>query len=266
MNDRENDPSSDIDALRVQNERLYAMIAQSNGQRSLLGQELHDGPSQLLTAALLRIETYRDAIVSPSSLPSPSSLLSSSGVSESIETDLELLDTGIELLRQCCREVRHLIENFGPSVLSDHSLSDSLTLLFNDFMTMRGLKIDSQIELPDVGISSTVETAAYRIVQEALNNIAKHAGTNDVELRVMLDGQPGDDGPRLLISVSDNGVGFEEADLTKGPPSESDSRHGLSGMRRRATALGGSVHIESRPGEGTVLTATIPLMGQAGPA
>jgi signal transduction histidine kinase len=258
MDNRGKNGCSETDVLRSQNERLYALIDQANEHRTLLGQELHDGPAQLLTAALLRIEVSRDALAA--------SLTSDTGEVSTNSEELELLDSGIELLRQCSREVRHLIENFGPAILSEHSLSDSLTLLAGDFTTKRGLKVYSQIELPEVGISSSVETAAYRIVQEALNNVAKHAKTSEAELLIELDGRPDEDGLRLMIRVTDHGVGFEESDLKKESSVDFQQRHGLSGMRRRATALGGSVQIDSRLDKGTVLTAILPLMGQSGPS
>jgi signal transduction histidine kinase len=102
----------------------------------------------------------------------------------------------------------------------------------------------------DVALSPRVEAELFKVVQEALTNIRKHAHATQVD--VILQRAP----DRTTLTVQDNGVGFM-------PSTDNDGRHGLLGMRERVKLLGGRLHVRSRPGRGTKITVTIPA-GDAG--
>jgi signal transduction histidine kinase len=93
-----------------------------------------------------------------------------------------------------------------------------------------------------------VEAAVYRLVQEALTNVVKHADAEHVAIRIA---DPDDDDGQLLVVIEDDGRGFD--------PGETGSGFGLLGMRERVTLVQGQLEVTSRPGEGTRLTATIPV-------
>jgi signal transduction histidine kinase len=110
-----------------------------------------------------------------------------------------------------------------------------------------GLSILLEADLPD-RLPLDIEEALYRIAQEALHNVVKHAHANQARVRLELDGD------EACLSVEDDGEGFDDATADEG-------QLGLTGMRARAGRLGGTVSIRSTPGVGTVVEARIPLPG-----
>jgi two-component system sensor histidine kinase DegS len=116
------------------------------------------------------------------------------------------------------------------------------------------LKIKVEIEGEELLISSALKIAIFRIVQEALNNITKHAQAKDVFIELKY--QPG----HLIVSVRDNGVGFN-LDTVRMSRARRPSL-GLAGMQERAALVGGEVSIQSSPGQGTLVEAKLPLKSE----
>ncbi len=155
------------------------------------------------------------------------------------EQILEGLSQLHQLTRSAQFEMRTLLMELHPAALGGADLNDLLQQLATIFTNRTGTPV---MQAMDSGIRLDAETqiAIYRIVQEALNNIAKHARATEVEID--LSG-----GPPLTLSISDDGKGFD-------PESRLAETMGLNIMQERASAVGGSLHIDSKPGEGTVVT------------
>ena len=133
-------------------------------------------------------------------------------------------------------------------MLDDLGLLPALLWLFERYMTQTAIRVTCKHAGVDRRFAPEVETAAYRIVQEALTNVARYAGVREVTVRLWLDGN------RLHVQVEDEGGGFDaDAALT------TNASSGLAGMRERAMLLGGDLTMESTIGVGTRLTAALPL-------
>lgn len=146
--------------------------------------------------------------------------------------------------------LQSLITELRPATLDDLGVAPALTSLVERTRTLHGLDIESEIDLDyDAGRQATrltpdIESSVYRIVQEALNNVAKHARAEHVKVSVVES-----DG-RTRILVRDDGVGFE--------PGRGDGRFGLVGMRERVALIGGTLAIKSSPDDGTTVEAEVP--------
>jgi signal transduction histidine kinase len=150
----------------------------------------------------------------------------------------EALKRASEELSATLAELRELARGLHPAVLSDHGLEPAIRSLMQRAPLPVELTFEA-LERP----SDPVEVAAYYVIAESLTNVAKyaHATVARVEVRAL--------GDRLLIEVADDGAGG--ADLSKGS--------GLLGLQDRVAALGGRLHVESLPGEGTTIRADLPV-------
>jgi signal transduction histidine kinase len=147
-------------------------------------------------------------------------------------------------------ELQGLITELRPAALDDIGLQPALTSLFERVQEAHGLAVASEVDLDleagrsDARLEPEIEGTVYRLVQEALSNVAKHADTSTAGVRVAeRDGQ-------LSIQVADEGQGFD--------PTEPRRGFGLLGMRERVELAGGTLELDSRPGEGTRVSATLP--------
>lgn len=158
-------------------------------------------------------------------------------VSERLKHLTETLNSGIALKRR-------IIEDLRPSSLSNLGLTAAIEILTREYAERAGIEVETSLEavkLPDAS-----QLTVYRMVQEALTNIGKYAKATKV--LVSVHGYP----THVAVQVRDNGEGFDPA--TVRPTS-----HGLSGMRHRVEAAGGRLSITSRPGNGTLMSAVLPL-------
>lgn len=152
------------------------------------------------------------------------------------------------LLRQVEEQLRSLSHGLRPTILDDLGLVPAVRFLAEGVSKRFGLLIQVDSRL-DLRLSPAIETALYRIIQEALNNITRHAAARNVWITLDCDAK------KINCSVRDNGVGFHVPTRLK----ERGNRGlGLIGIQERLIALGGTFHIESEPGSGTQLVITIP--------
>jgi signal transduction histidine kinase len=151
------------------------------------------------------------------------------------------------LVDELLQRVSNLSLDLRPAMLDDLGLLPALVWLFERYTTQTSVKVEFAHAGLDGRMSPVVETAAFRIVQEALTNVARHAAVPSVRVRVWRDGAS------LSVQVADGGKGFDVAAAVAAGRST-----GLSGMRERAAALGGTMEIESDK-DGTRLTAELPL-------
>jgi signal transduction histidine kinase len=194
-------------------------------ERSRLARELHDELGALLTAAKLDAARLKARLgtMTPE-------------VTERLLHLNKLLNDGIALKRQ-------IIENLRPSSLSNLGLAAALEIITGEFATASGLSI--HVKLAPTDLSPSGELTTYRLVQEALTNIAKYAKATEVWVELSQH-----DGV-VTIAVRDNGCGFD----TSVPR---QAAHGLLGMRYRVEAEGGEVTLVSQPGAGTSIEAWLP--------
>jgi signal transduction histidine kinase len=157
-----------------------------------------------------------------------------------------------ELLGEVEQHLRRYSHELRPTVLDDLGWVAAIRFLADGVSRRTSLNISVDTDV-SMRLATTMETAIYRIVQEALNNIVKHARASNVWIRVWREGKK-----VLCFSVQDDGAGFDnrKMQLLAGRPGL-----GLVAMRERASAVGGALHIESTPAEGTTLSLRLPLEG-----
>ena len=225
----------DITALKESGRelrRLHArVIFAQETERKRLARDLHDGVGQILSSVKHRLE----------SLPGQMSL---SGGAEA-----KLLKLG-GFLDHAIAEIRRVSQNLMPSELEDLGLESALSALGREFMERSRIRLT--VRTVPVSASPVLGLAFYRIAQEALNNIGKHAKTATAALSLSVEGRD------LVLTVTDNGVGF-----IPGRRSAARRGIGLGNMRQRAEAVGGVVEVSSVPGKGTRLVLRAPYKGTA---
>jgi signal transduction histidine kinase len=236
---------ADQAAVALENARLYQSIADKENrlndlvrklaliqeeERRLVGLDLHDGLTQILLSANMHLNTY-------------SAL--AKNVEKSSGAELSLARTR---LQEAIREVRWVVSELRPTELEDFGLVDGLRQYAKKVAQAEGWKMTFVADLDADFTTPAVETAVFRIVQEALTNIRKHARSEQVRLSLAAAGE------FLTIQVQDWGAGFDVERL-----GNENTHLGLVGMQERATLLDGELFIESRPGAGTTIRAQIPL-------
>ena len=198
-------------------------------ERCRLARELHDELGALLTAAKLDVARLK-------------SRLGANAAPDAAERIAHLNDTlngGIALKRR-------IIEDLRPSSLSNLGLVAALEILVREFAARSEIHVEDR--LTAVELSPAAQLTAYRLVQEALTNIAKYARASEVIVTLA----PAEN-RQVRVSVQDNGVGFDAS-------APQQATHGLLGMRYRVEADGGTMALRSRPGEGTLIEATLPAV------
>jgi len=214
-------------AQSVQSDRLRASLAAADAERRHWARELHDETLQGLGGLRL--------------------LLSSALRSADPERGEQAMREAIGHIEQEIENLRAIITELRPAALDELGLATAIEALLDRHREQSGLLIDATIELDTQdgrpGLDAELETAVYRLVQEALTNVAKHARAGAVSVSVRRE-----DG-RIAIEVADDGHGFDTRSLTDG--------FGLAGMRERVVLAGGTLSIESGEG-GTTVSATLP--------
>src|SRR5262245_13363349 len=148
-------------------------------------------------------------------------------------------------------DMRRIAADLRPLLLDDLGLMPAIEAHCNDFSAQTGIPCELAIAVPELHLSTAQATAVFRIVQESLTNIFKHAQATQVEVSIATEGET------LAITISDNGVGFA-TDAPRKPNS-----YGLLGLRERAYLLGGEIQITSAPGQGSEIEVRLPLHADA---
>ncbi len=210
--------------LRVLSKQLIEL---QEAERRHIARELHDQIGQQLTGLKLLLDTIDG---------------------RPVEMALERLAEAHGLIEDLVGRVRRLSLDLRPAMLDDLGLLPALLWLFGRYTGQTGVRVNFEHAGLEQRVSEELETAAYRIVQEALTNVARHAGVSEITVRA------GRDAGMLRLQVVDHGAGFDCNGALH-------VRHtgGLAGMRERAVLLGGRMTVESALGAGTRLTAEFPL-------
>jgi two-component system NarL family sensor kinase len=207
--------------------------AQELERRRLAG-DIHDGISQRLVTLSFRLDAAAQAAKSP----------------DDRDALHEQLDRARELAGLTLQEARAAISGLRPPVLDDLGLPGGLASLAR---SIPQIPIDVEIgsDLADSRLPDHIELALYRIAQECLQNVVKHAGATSARLVFRVDDT------QARLEIADDGVGFDTFEHPLG--SDEMGGYGLLSMAERAEIVGGRLNIRSRPGSGTTVTATIPL-------
>ena len=207
------------------------MVAAQEAERQRLARDIHDGISQRLVTLSYHLDAVRTFLDRDEAAAARADLTTAS------DMVLTTLD-----------EARAAIGALRPPVLDDLGLAGALAAL------ARGLPdVRVALDLEDRRLPEHVEVALYRIAQETLQNVLKHAGAEEVTVRL----STGSTGVRL--ELSDDGVGFDPAGQTADRVGADGTGYGLASVRERAELVGGSVRVTSRPGTGTTVTVTAPV-------
>ena len=228
-----------MDELGAARERLQGLsrrlLEVQESERKSLARELHDDIGQALTALKLNLEALqrgRDGATLESR------------VQEALETTRHTLD-----------RVRQLSLSLRPLQLDDLGLAAALRSHLDRQATLGGFAPHPEIQDFPARLPPEVETACFRVAQEAVNNIVRHARARNVWLQLALDGK------QLALSVRDDGIGFDVAAAQR--RAALGASLGVVSMAERAALAGGALRIESAPGRGTALRATFPLAKEA---
>ncbi len=224
---------AELEAYRVGARALAARIlGAQEAERVRVSRELHDDTGQALTLLLVRLQIVENMSSEP-------------------EIRRELAELR-ELVAETLDGVRRLAVHLGPSVLEDLGLCAALEWLADRVRAETGLVVDLRLECECGHVSPEVAVAIFRVAQEALTNVVRHARATRIEIRLETDGA-------LELSVSDDGTGFA-VDEAQAQPTASI---GLFGMAERVALVGGSLEIHSSPGGGTRVRASVPLREEA---
>jgi signal transduction histidine kinase len=209
---------------------LRKVISAQEDERKRIARELHDETSQGLAVLTMGLETAQDAI--------------RAGRTPRLDEEKALAVRTLE-------DVHRLILDLRPSVLDDLGLLSAIRWYADRQLATRGISV--RCEFGDVRrLPPEMETALFRVCQETMSNVARHAQATAVLVQV------GVEGDEVVIDIEDDGKGFEPE--TAGQR-EGRRPWGLMGIRERAEILGGSARIDSAPGQGTRVAVRIPLRG-----
>jgi signal transduction histidine kinase len=161
---------------------------------------------------------------------------------------LARLTESIQLINDGVKAVRTICSGLRPGVLDDLGLAAAIEWQVSEFTSRNGVPCEVSVPPVDLHLDGDRATATFRIFQECLTNVIRHAQAKSV--RVALCQEDGD----ILLVVEDDGIGFSESSL-----SNSLGSLGLLGMKERAQFCGGDVHVSSSPGNGTTVTIRVPL-------
>lgn len=202
---------------------LERMVTAQEEERRRIRNDFHDDLGPKLATLRLRIDNTANAIRRDPSRADP------------LLTDLSAM------VQDVTGDVRQLVRGLRPPELDDLGLVEAIRISANQY---RGIEIRVEMAQPLPTLSAAVESTAYRIVHEAIINAVRHAAARNCQVRLAY--QPN----RLTVTIEDNGCGFDPTTRTG---------IGLRSMHERAEILGGSLKIEGAPGQGTRVTATLPV-------
>lgn len=224
----------------IEGERRFRGLAKAvwkvqEDERRRLARELHDGLGQTLTALTNQLERLQQKL------------------DDSNRDELaSRLAGSVDTARSALNDIRELSRLLRPPVLDDLGLSAALSWLTRTLEQRTGLRAELTLEGLQQRLDPELETLVFRIVQEALTNVLRHAGVDRAEVGVSCLGT------LLELRISDSGKGFDPQSLLAG--GEAATGSGLRGMRDRVELFGGRLEIFSSPGRGTLVTAEVPLL------
>ena len=233
-------------------------VSMQEAERRAIARELHDSAGQSLTAIRIHMQLIEGLAAKAEPVPPPETTEAAGAAPEQPPGKApgdgkgrlrELAARTTVMVDETLEEIRRAVNTLGPAVLDDVGLAEAIERACVDLGERLEIEVDCDVQLPAQGLPPAIETSCYRVVQEALTNITRHAHPSHVQVRVRAEGG------MATVRVRDDGRGFDpEAALRAG------RSRGLVGMRERAELLGGELRIESTPGEGATVTAAFPVV------
>jgi two-component system NarL family sensor kinase len=199
-------------------------------QRRRFARELHDGINQLMVSVKFRIE------------------LGINKTKKDDKTAIVDLVKGVAVLNQAIQEVRRISHDLRPSLLDDMGLTSALKGLLDEYESRTGIMVETDLNFPKERLPDDIEITLYRLIQEALSNVEKHSGADEVRLKTWIQGG------YVWVLLKDNGEGFDvKASIQK-------EGIGLRNMHDRIELLSGEFVLTSEVGHGTQLRVKLPLV------
>jgi len=227
-----------INELSASRERLRDltnhMTRIAERERKSIARDLHDDLGQVLTSLKIDISIIERQVRGSENANN----------SESISEDLSAMS---ETLGQASERLHRFVSKLRPEILDNLGLITALEWQTEEFFKLHQIECEFICELDRLTVHDDIAIAIYRIVQECLTNISRHSKARNAKVKVEIVDNT------LIVEVSDNGIGISNKVLA------STNRFGLLGVRERASALNGSIQVESTLGDGTTVRATIPI-------
>ncbi|MDD3271237.1 MAG: sensor histidine kinase [Syntrophomonadaceae bacterium] len=221
-----------IEESHRQQQMVTWVIESQEAERRKIARELHDGPAQSMASILIRLDLMKRLW------------------NEDIQSIYEEIDNVSDMGRETLADIRRIMFDLKPSLLHENNLSNTLKDYFNDYEAKYNFTIDFLQLGQDKQYNLSLETALFRLVQEAITNIRKHSGVKRAIVKLE------DNGSILILVIKDEGCGFE-------PGNSSDKEsYGILGMKERVNLFGGKLDIISAPGAGTQVIIQVPLEGE----
>lgn len=218
-------------ALRESAERVSALsrrlIEVQEEEHRQLARELHDEIGQVLTAVRLNLKAIQRQ--------------------DTQAIHRQSLAEGLTIIERAISQVRGISLRLRPPVLDELGILSALRWLVQRQSSQPGVRISLEAAPEDIALPLGVAEVCYRVAQEALTNVARHSGASEAVVRIEQDG------PRVAVSVRDNGRGFDVSSVRRA------GGLGLLGMEERVKLIGGTLRVNSQPGAGTEVRAEIEL-------
>jgi two-component system sensor histidine kinase DegS len=222
--------------MAILRQQLAQVTAAQEEERQRIARELHDGLGPTLASLNIRLRTARKLLDRDPDL-----------AAQELEELAELTQASIQ-------DIRRLIYDLRPAALDELGLGPALREYARRYQEEQGLEVALALPEGDERLPAPLETALFRIAQEALNNVARHARARRVEIGLTRDPEG------VTLRVIDDGRGFDPTPT--GPAPGPGTHLGLWSMRERVEQLGGRFEVESAPGEGTTIRAIVPPEAQ----
>jgi signal transduction histidine kinase len=205
-------------------------------ERARLAREIHD----TLAQGFISIITHLEA--------------SELNLAENVAQSHHHLTQAKEMARRGVNQARRVVQDLRPEVLEKSPLPEAIKRVVQEWIQQSGIQAQTTITGTHTHLHPEAETTLIRAVQEALANVQKHAQASSVQVTLSYM----DD--LLMLDLQDNGIGLENA-----PPPSNGGGYGLTAMRQRVSQIGGSLTVESEPGEGTTVVVQVPMQTMAHP-
>jgi len=232
--------SGDVNAVPTEGQASHDILEINEQELCRIILDIHDGPVQNMYAALSQINTLQGKLKKQDA-----------GGPDGEDTSRSLTKIA-GLLESSLSEIKNFIGTFRPPEFQKRDLVSMFKGLIIQHETLTGSRIEMEVDEPLPTVSVPVKIALYRILQEALSNAYRHAGTDHHDVRLYSENNG------ICMEVADQGAGFDFARVSDQSVTQGQLHIGLRGMQKRVELIGGKFHLESSPGMGTRVSVWVP--------